>query len=161
MSALLQTTDLRPRAGRRQGPAAAGARPASPRRKPGVLVVEGDRLLRCLLSVALQRAGFRVFLATTGSEAVATYRVRRGEIDVVLLEASLTSRRGLATAAWLRLTNPRVRICFLTDDPAAAEPEFLAEGAVGVVFKGNATASAAGALARMADASPAAAVASA
>ncbi len=68
--------------------------------KPTVLVVEDDRNIAHVLSVALDADGYRVLDAGTGQRAVAEVRTRNP--DVVLLDLGLPDVDGLALVSEIR-----------------------------------------------------------
>src|SRR5262245_24375263 len=102
----------------------------SPADRPGVLIVDDERLLRTLLQVALERQGLRVFLAGDGPEAIALFREHHRQIALVVTEVLLPGMSGFEAAAALRQINPAVRLCFMTADISfSIETEALAGGA--------------------------------
>ena len=54
-----------------------------------VLVVDDENVLRLAVSKMLRKGGFRVFEAIDGSSALDLVRMHQGEIDVMLLDATL------------------------------------------------------------------------
>ena len=120
---------MRPLYGKAEGP------PAEDRR-PGVLVVDDEHLVRVMLQLGLERNGFEVRTAGNGREAIKLYREHRDEIAVVLLDVRMPGLDGPATLAALRELNPEVLACFMTGDPGAYDPEgLLQRGAVYVIAK--------------------------
>lgn len=106
------------------------------RNKPGVLVVDDDRLVRIMLQLALERGGFEVWLASNGREALQLYRTHRKSIGVVLLDINMPGMDGLATFDALRRFEPEVRVCFMSGNTSTHKPEDLRQrGAVSVIAK--------------------------
>lgn len=104
--------------------------------KPGVLVVDDDRLLRLLVQLALERDGFEVCLAPSGREAIELYRQQYESIAVVLLDVRMPDLDGPATLDGLRIINPDVLACFMSGDTGDYEPaELLRRGAAHVFAK--------------------------
>lgn len=104
--------------------------------KPGVLVVDDDRLVRLLVQLGLERNGFDVWLAPTGREAIELYQEEQERIAVVLLDVRMPGLDGPATLDALRALNPDVPACFMTGDSGKYEPEeLLQRGAAHVVGK--------------------------
>lgn len=95
------------------------------REKPGVLVVDDDHLVRCVLQLGLQRNGFEVWLASNGRKAIDLYREHREDIDVVLLDVQMPGLDGPQTLDNLCQMNPEVLACFIGDNLGAYEPEEL------------------------------------
>ena len=75
-----------------------------------VLVVDDEEPIRKLAQKALERYGYRVLLATDGTEAVSLYKVRGNEIDVVITDMVMPNMDGLATIAALKAVNPKIKI---------------------------------------------------
>src|SRR5689334_18951009 len=101
--------------------------------RPGVLVVDDDRLVRIMVQLGLERNGFDVWLATTSQEAIDLYRKHRERIAVVLLEARLPGLDGPQTLDALRKLNPDVLACimsgergdFAPKDPGRPRPAYV------------------------------------
>jgi DNA-binding NarL/FixJ family response regulator len=109
--------------------------PLPPRRdKPGVLVVDGDPLVRVMVHLGLERNGFEVWLATSRRQAVELYHEHKERIAVVLLDVRVPTTDGLATLHALRELNPAVRACFLSCDGSAFQPEELIRGGAAYVI---------------------------
>jgi CheY-like chemotaxis protein len=110
--------------------------PAANPRKSGVLVVDDEPTVRMVLNLCLRSAGFAVWQAAGGREALEVYRARRAEIDVVLLDVRMPHLDGPRTFAALREINPEVRCCFMSGDAGEyTVGELLAAGAVGFLSK--------------------------
>jgi len=93
--------------------------------KPGVLLVDDDRLVRLMVSRWLAQKGFRVWSAADGYEAIRMFWDQRDHISVVLLEVRLPGLDGPETLEALRTINPDVAACFMSADgglDAAGEP---------------------------------------
>jgi CheY-like chemotaxis protein len=104
--------------------------------KAGILIVDDEDLLRDLLKAALHNAGFAVWSARAGAEALRLYQRHRKTIDLVLLDVRMPQLDGPETLARLRQINPTVRCCFVTGDSGAySEEELLQRGALCVVRK--------------------------
>jgi CheY-like chemotaxis protein len=54
-----------------------------------VLIVDDEELVRTTARVALKRAGYRVFSARNGEEAVRMFASQPGEIDLVILDMTM------------------------------------------------------------------------
>jgi anti-sigma B factor antagonist len=119
--------DLR-RAGEATGPA--------DRLPGGLLVVDDEPVIRCLLAARLRREGFHVWLADHGRQAVELYRRHCPETAAVLLDVHMPEMDGPQTLPRLRQHCPAVRCCFMTADPTPYTEEALLEmGAVRVFRK--------------------------
>ncbi len=75
-----------------------------------ILVVDDEASVRQITQQTLEAFGYRVIIASDGSEAVAIYATRRAEISVVLTDMTMPVMDGLATIQVLRKINPAVRI---------------------------------------------------
>jgi CheY-like chemotaxis protein len=90
----------------------------------------------CLLQLGLQRAGFDVWLASNGREAIDVYREHRESIGVVLLDVRMPGLDGPGTLDALRELNPAVRACFMSGDTGAHHSQqLLRRGAASVLAK--------------------------
>lgn len=104
--------------------------------KPGVLVVDDDRLVRLMVQLGLERNGFEVLLARDGREAIELYGEQQESIAVLLLDVRMPGLDGPATLDALRAINPDVPVCFMTGDGGGYEPEELIQrGAAYVIGK--------------------------
>lgn len=68
---------------------------------PLVLVVDDDRSLRRLLTMAVQQAGYRTIEATNGQEALEHYQ--QESPDLVLLDAMMPEMNGFTCCQQIRL----------------------------------------------------------
>jgi CheY-like chemotaxis protein len=105
-----------------------------PRRKPGVLLVDNDHLIRVMLQLGLERKGFDVLLAPNGREAIQLYREHRESIAVVLLDAHMEGLDGPATLDALRRLNPSLPACFTCSETDGYKPEELIRRGAAHVF---------------------------
>jgi CheY-like chemotaxis protein len=92
--------------------------------------------MRIMLRQALERAGFRVVLATSGHEAIQLYREHCSSIGAVLLDVQMPGVDGPETLAALRGMDPGVRVCFVSGDTGEYLPEdLIRRGAEAIVYK--------------------------
>jgi DNA-binding NtrC family response regulator len=86
-----------------------------------VLVVEGDVLLRAMISSHLKDCGLRVIQAANADEAKTVLQQPDSAADVVLCEVSIPdSINGFGLAQWIRAQRPGLPI-MLVGTPAAAD----------------------------------------
>lgn len=105
-------------------------------RGPGVLVVDGEALVRRVLREGLRREGFAVWSAGDCTGALKVYQRHREAIDLVVMEIRLPGPDGVRTLAALRDLNPGVRCCFMmTHEGAFTGEELLGRGADAVLTK--------------------------
>jgi len=125
-----------PKATHRNRKHAASARWRAPRQPgqahPGLLIVAepdmSDRLRK-----GLEQAGFDVWTAASGWQALDIYQQHNGEIGAVVLDVGTHGLDGLQMLRCLRHVNPEVRACCMSDDIGAAEKdELLNAGALRV-----------------------------
>jgi DNA-binding response OmpR family regulator len=75
-----------------------------------VLMVEDEETLRTPVAKILQRHGFRVHEAADGGAAIAFYRAKAAEIDIVLLDMTLPSMCGSDVLSELQLIRSDVKV---------------------------------------------------
>lgn len=117
---------------------AAAAEPTSrqPCDKPGMLVVDEDRLVRIMVQLGLERKGFDVWVARSSREALDLYRRHMEEIAVVLLDVRMPGLNGPKTLEVLREMNPEVPACLMSGNTGDYKPEeLLQRGATYVITK--------------------------
>ena len=88
--------------------------PVAPVQKPAghgtILVVEDHITLRKTVTVALQQAGFTVFAAVDGVEAVELFGQHRDEINCVLCDVTMPRMNGWETLTVLRKLAPGIPV---------------------------------------------------
>ena len=98
-----------------------------------VLVVDDDRDLRYLLSTRLVSAGYMVYGAANGLEALE--QMEQHSIDVVVMDHQLPGTNGVETASRIRRIHPRVPI--ISSSGCSRLPEGLRRVIDGAVPKGE------------------------
>jgi CheY-like chemotaxis protein len=84
--------------------------PEYPSRSIRVLVVDDEATVRDMLSMALDRLGYRVTACPDGASAVAHYEAYRAAVDVVILDMVMPDLTGRETFEALRRINPAVKV---------------------------------------------------
>jgi PAS domain S-box-containing protein len=86
--------------------------PSAPPRGKGelILVVDDEPPIREALVRTLESVNYRCFIAEDGSDALALYFARRGEIDVVLTDLAMAQMDGVKLIRNLRRIDPDVRV---------------------------------------------------
>lgn len=79
-------------------------------RKRTVLLADDETGIRALLTVMLQKNGFRVLVARDGEEAVDIFKANPREIGTVLLDVQMPRRTGPDAAKIIRGIQPDIRI---------------------------------------------------
>jgi len=73
-----------------------------------ILLVDDDVQVRKMLKITLERAGYEVFEAADGNEAVAVFN--REAIDLVITDIVMPEKEGIETIMELKTVDPGVRI---------------------------------------------------
>ena len=95
-----------------------------------ILFVEDEEMLSEVVGAWLRDAGHRVIAARDGEEAVALFRERHREIDLVVCDLGLPGLGGREVFFALRTIEPRVRFVILTGFVDPSEREELTEAGV-------------------------------
>ncbi|HEY7309881.1 MAG TPA: ATP-binding protein [Gemmataceae bacterium] len=80
----------------------------------GVLLVESEPSLVLLVRAVLEPRGFRIWSAEDGRGAVALYRQRQADVDIVLLDHNLPDLSAPETMGELVRINPYVRVLLVS-----------------------------------------------
>jgi len=92
-----------------------------PRGTETVLVVEDEEPLRNLVTEVLRHAGYTVFDAATGAEALETWRRHRREIDLLLTDVMMPEgMSGRELAEKILAEEPRLRVLLTSGYPMEA-----------------------------------------
>lgn len=75
-----------------------------------ILIVDDEPALREITRLTLEISGYRVLLASDGTEAVSLYTTRGAEIALVLTDMNMPVMDGPATIGFLRRLDPEVRV---------------------------------------------------
>jgi PAS domain S-box-containing protein len=75
-----------------------------------ILLVDDETAIRIVAQRTLERAGYRVLIASNGAEAVALYAQERKLISIVLTDMAMPVMDGSSTIVALRTMNPEVKI---------------------------------------------------
>jgi len=101
-----------------------------------ILLVDDEERFLKLGSNVLRRLGFAVLESHDGDGALETYRARRDEIDVVLLDMAMPGINGTQVFERLRVMDPEVRVLLMSGYPEdAAANRLLQHGAAGFLHK--------------------------
>jgi DNA-binding NtrC family response regulator len=89
-----------------------------------------------MVQLGLERNGFNVWLAANAREAIRLYRAHQDSINVVLLDVRMSGRDGTATFDALRMLNPGIVVCAMSDHTGhPAAEELRHRGAASVIAK--------------------------
>lgn len=98
------------------------ALPDPEERKPSVLIVEDEPMIRLALSDYLQDCGYNVLSVGNAAEAVEAIKSKSFSIDVVLTDVRMPGEMdGFALARWIRQHKPGLPVLITTGDRIKAE----------------------------------------
>jgi len=76
----------------------------------GILIAEDEEVIREMAQIGLESKGYKVFSAPDGASALATYRERQDEIDIVIADMVMPQISGPELFARIKEINPAVRV---------------------------------------------------
>lgn len=79
-----------------------------------ILIVDDEPIIRALLEVVLQQAGFRVLTAGSGGDAIAISQSHQGEIELLITDITLPGMNGWALARTLVEDDPDLAVLFMS-----------------------------------------------
>ena len=85
------------------------------RKKPKVLLVEYNQTIAELTKDAMEKAGFRVYLASNGKDAIEMYFEKIRRPDLIITNVPMPYMNGLEVVKSIRKHNKRIPILFLSD----------------------------------------------
>ncbi|MBL8779316.1 MAG: response regulator [Alphaproteobacteria bacterium] len=85
-------------------------------RKPTILVVEDEVLLRVALAEYLRDCGFKVYEASNGADAISLLKSRKYMIDLVLSDVDMPDVDGFTLAQWIHKYRPDLPIQLASGD---------------------------------------------
>jgi two-component system cell cycle sensor histidine kinase/response regulator CckA len=86
-------------------------------RGEAVLLADDEPLVRSLARNALERQGYRVFVASDGAEAVEVFQRENGNVALVILDASMPVMSGQQACAAMRKRKPATKVLFASGHP--------------------------------------------
>ncbi|HID23961.1 MAG TPA: response regulator [Planctomycetaceae bacterium] len=93
-----------------------------------ILVAEDEPSVRKLAVRSLRRAGYQVFEATTGREAVDVFSEHADKIDLVVLDVMMPEMTGRQAYERMKAIRPDLRAVLCTAyDPTAGEADFAGQ----------------------------------
>jgi PAS domain S-box-containing protein len=102
---------------------------AAPKTAPTVLLVDDEEMIRNTLSLLLKSEGYQVCAAEDGNAALAQFREKRPEIDLVITDLKMSGMNGYELITALRGLDAKLPIIALTGMADARQAE--AVGALG------------------------------
>ncbi|MBJ6723316.1 response regulator [Geomesophilobacter sediminis] len=85
-----------------------------PRGGETILVVDDEPQIRDYLEMFLTTMGYRVYVAGDGKEAVRLFRLKEGEIDLVLMDVIMPHKIGREAGIEIRNLKPDAKILFMS-----------------------------------------------
>ena len=92
-----------------------------------ILLVEDEPPVRQLFASALTRAGYRVFEARNGQEALALFAQHEGDIELLLTDMRMPYMGGAELARTLRAKNPALKLLCISGYPGADQDQLGAD----------------------------------
>ncbi|MBU6399140.1 MAG: response regulator, partial [Verrucomicrobia bacterium] len=81
--------------------------------KETILLVEDDPLLRALAQSILERYGYQILQAGSGTEALAIWEKQEGKVDLLLTDVAMPGDLGGQDLAWqLQAKRPQLKVVF-------------------------------------------------
>ena len=102
-------------------------------KKPRVLVVDDEDMVRMVLKAVLTYGGYQVTEAVDGEDAVQKYAGSSPEFDLVLLDLHMPRLNGYEAMARIRALDPRARAVFLSGGARDSEEQGIRD-MTGVAF---------------------------
>ncbi|HEX4078591.1 MAG TPA: response regulator [Rhizomicrobium sp.] len=91
-------------------------------RKPTILIVEDEALVRMSLSDFLQECGFKVLEAANADAAILAFQATTTIIDVVLTDVRMPGTMdGFGLAQWVREHRPGIPVLLVSADTKKAD----------------------------------------
>ena len=102
----------------------------------GILLVDDEDVITDVGKEILELLGYRVFIAKSGHEAIEIYNVRRGEIDLVILDMIMPGMGGGETFDVLKSINPHIKVILSSGYSIDVRPiKMLERGCGGFIQK--------------------------
>ena len=90
-----------------------------------ILLAEDEPVVRNFVHTALMRAGYQVFSAADGAEAIQLSLRYEGRIDLLLTDVKMPRMVGPELARAILRERPRIRILLMTGESSGEIPEVL------------------------------------
>src|SRR5688572_22111260 len=90
---------------------------SAPRRRPKLLVIDDDQLMRKLLARVLTAKGYDPTLAQNGAQVKEL--LARGEFDLILTDVHMPQVDGIGVLKMVRETDPDFPVILFTASPSA------------------------------------------
>ncbi len=101
-----------------------------------ILLVDDEEVNLLILKELLEATGYKVFLAGSGQEAIATYMSKKDQIDVVIMDMIMPGIGGNKAFQTLRDINPAVKVILCSGYSIDGEAEMImAKGCNGFIQK--------------------------
>jgi two-component system cell cycle sensor histidine kinase/response regulator CckA len=90
--------------------------------QPVILVADDDDGIRNLVAIFLEGSGFEVIKAHNGSEALALWKQRRPEIDLLITDIEMPEMSGLELIDYLNRSDAGIPILIISGSSAVFDP---------------------------------------
>lgn len=101
-----------------------------------ILLIDDEEVIIDVSRDILESLGYRVWAVRTGQEAIALYKSRKNEIDLVILDMIMPGMSGGDTFDHLQAINPGVRVILSTGYSLTGQArEIMARGCRGFIQK--------------------------
>jgi len=108
---------------RRPRPSANAVKPRPPRqRKSTILCIDDDAVGSALRQAVLQRAGYRVLIAASGTQGLEM--AKRHSVNLILVDFDMPDLNGFSVAGLLRGIKPSARIVMVSGHESKAPQGF-------------------------------------
>src|SRR5260370_7341737 len=79
-----------------------------------IVVVDDQPVVLEFCRTALERAGYTVFTASNGTQALSFFEPNRSPVDLALIDLVMPGMSGIELAGHLAKLNPRTRLAFMS-----------------------------------------------
>jgi PAS domain S-box-containing protein len=90
--------------------------------KETILLVDDEEMIRSLAQQVLEVHGYSVLTAADGQRGIDLYRLRRHEIDLVILDLTMPHLSGNEVLARIRMLDPHARVIISSGHPLRETP---------------------------------------
>jgi signal transduction histidine kinase/CheY-like chemotaxis protein len=102
----------------------------------GILIVDDEQLVLSVAAVMIEKMGYKVFKATSGREALETFKLNKQHIDLVILDMIMPEMSGDQTFDELRAIDSNIRVIISTGYSVEGRASLLLEkGCRGILQK--------------------------
>ena len=100
-----------------------------------ILFVDDVKSIRTLVKFFLSQYGYTVLTAATGDEALALYRTKKSEIELIILDLIMPGISGKKCFAELLNINPKAKVVIATGDTEALASHLFRTSNIRAIFQ--------------------------